>query len=118
RGRREALGRVDPLLHEAGVALALARQLRPAGEQPRRGEQEAVAQVGGVVPVLLEGGVGDLLVVRVVLELARRDRDRREVRVPVGARGQVRARQRGGAGSIERQDGLVQLLQQRGRRPS
>src|SRR2546427_10879269 len=92
---------LDPLLQEAGVALALARHLRPAGEQPYGGEEETIPQVGGVVAVFLERRVGDLLVVRVVLELARRDRDRRPVRVAVRARGQIRVGQRGGARDVE-----------------
>src|ERR1700704_457743 len=61
----------DPLPHVASIAVALARHLRPAGEQPRGGQQQPVAQMGGVVAILLERGVTDLLVVRIVLELAR-----------------------------------------------
>jgi hypothetical protein len=45
---------LDPLLHEAGVALALALHLRPARQQPRRGEEETVRQVSGVVGVFLD----------------------------------------------------------------
>src|SRR5947208_8889889 len=68
--------RVDPVAHEAGVAVALARHLRPAGEQPHGGEQQTIPQVRRVVRVLLERRVRDLLIVRIILELARRDRDR------------------------------------------
>src|SRR5262249_54999337 len=39
------------------------------GEQSDRGEQQAVAQVRGVLAVFFEGRVRDLLVVRVVLDL-------------------------------------------------
>src|SRR5271166_6531001 len=60
----------DPLPHVASVAVALARHLRPAGEQPRGGQQQPVAQMGGIVAILLERGVADLLVVRIVLEFA------------------------------------------------
>src|SRR5882672_8585746 len=104
---------VHPFLHESGVALALARHLRPAREQPRRGEEETIAQVGGVVAVLLERRVRDLLVVRIVLELARGDRDRRHVRGAIGAGLQVRAGQRGRARGVEGENGVVQLRQQR-----
>src|SRR3954471_14010311 len=79
----------DPLLHVASVAVALARHLRPAGEQPRGGQQQPVAQMGGIVAILLEGGVADLLVVRVVLELARGDRETLQQRPAVGAGPQV-----------------------------
>src|SRR5262249_49461936 len=44
---------VDPLLHEARIALALAGHLRPAREQARRHEEEAIAQVRGVLAILL-----------------------------------------------------------------
>src|SRR5271170_2582440 len=60
----------DPLLHVASVAVALTRHLRPAGEQPRGGQQKPVAQMGGIVAVFLERRMADLLVVRIVLELA------------------------------------------------
>ena len=61
---------VDPLLHEPLVALAITGQLRPAGQLSGGGEEQALAQVRRVVAILLEGGVGDLLIVRVVLEFA------------------------------------------------
>src|SRR5262245_35542055 len=53
---------VHPLPHEAGVAIALARHLGPPGQESGRGQEQAIAQVGRVGPVLLEGRVGDLLV--------------------------------------------------------
>src|ERR1700694_2207492 len=62
----------DPLLHVASIAVALARHLRPAGEQPRGGQQQPVAQMGGVVAVLLERRVTALLVVRCVLSAQQR----------------------------------------------
>src|ERR1700675_66346 len=109
---------VDPLLHEAAVAIALARHLRPAREQADRGQEEAIPEVGRVVTVFLEGGMGDLLVVGVVLELAGRDRDRGLVSLAVRAGCQIRVGQGGGAGHVERQNGLVQLLQPRLRCPA
>src|SRR5262245_59283412 len=77
---------VDPGLREAGVALTLARHLRPACEQAGTGEQEPVSQVGRVVGVLLEAGVGDLLIVRIVLEPAGGDGHHLLVGVAIGAR--------------------------------
>src|SRR4029450_2085033 len=85
---------VHPLPHEAGVALTLPRHLRPAREEAGRGEEEPapeggrgggrageepVPEVGRVVRVLLEGGVADLLVVGIVLELARGEGHRAHV---------------------------------------
>ena len=67
--------------------------------------------------VLLERRVRDLLIVRIVLELARRDRDRGLVGLAVGARAQVGVGDRGGARDVVRQDGLVQLGEERLRRP-
>src|SRR2546428_9573996 len=67
---------VDPVLHEAGIAIALARHLRPARQQADRDEEQVIFHMRRVVAVFLEAGMGDLLVVRVVLELARCDRDR------------------------------------------
>src|SRR5215468_3318511 len=75
---------VHPLPREACEALPLARHLRPARDQARRGDEQSVPPVRRVVRVFLEGGMRDLLVVRVVLELAGGQGHRAHVRVPVG----------------------------------
>ena len=63
--------------------------------------------------VLLEARMRDLLVVRVVLEFAGRDGDRREIGLAIRARVQVGAGQRRRARDVEGEDGRVQLLEQR-----
>src|SRR5271169_157721 len=88
---------VDPLLFEAGIAFALAGHLPPAGEQPRRGEQQAVAQMGRVQTVLLEGRNRDLLVVRVVLKAAGAECHGFLISPAVGARFQIGVGDCGGA---------------------
>ena len=75
----------DPLLHEARIAIAFAWHLRPAGELANGGEQQPVSQMGGVIFVLLKSRVGDFLVVRVVLELARDQSDGRHEFPAIGA---------------------------------
>src|SRR5579883_958129 len=86
-----ALSMGDPFLHEAGVALALARHLDPAGEQPRRRQQQAIPQMGRIVRIFLEARDRDLLVVRVVLETAGGERHRLLEGPAVGARFQMAA---------------------------
>src|SRR5215469_14359140 len=61
---------VTPLLHETRITIALAGHLHPSRELPRRCQQQAVAQMGRVVAVLLKAGDRDLLVVRIVLKPA------------------------------------------------
>ena len=65
---------VNPVFLETSIAIALARHLQPAGQQPRRREKQAIAHVGRIVSVLLEGRDRDLLVVRIVLKPASRQR--------------------------------------------
>src|SRR5260370_10780148 len=108
---------VDPVLLETGKTIALARHFYPTCEQPRGGETQSIAQMGRIVGVFLESGNRDLLVVRVVLEPARSERDRGLVSLTVGARLQIGIGERGRARKVERHNGFVQLPQQRVRRP-
>src|SRR4029453_13940476 len=101
---------VHPLPHEAGVALTLPRHLRPAREEAGRGEEEPVPEVGRVVRVLLEGGVADLLVVGIVLELARGEGHRAHVGAAIGS--PVGGGGGGGGGGGEGHDRLVELGEQ------
>ena len=65
-----------------------------------------------VVAVLLEGGVGDFLVVRVVLELAGGDGHGGHVGLAAGAGFQVGVGDGRGARHVERQNRLVEFGQQ------
>src|ERR1700730_19027413 len=104
---------VNPVFLETGVAIALARHFYPASEKACRREQQAIAQVGRVVRVFLEGRDGDLLVVRIVLKAARRQRHGRLIRLAVGSRLQIGVGEGRGAREIERHDRVVEITQQR-----
>ncbi|MGC1888679.1 MAG: hypothetical protein WA709_21740 [Stellaceae bacterium] len=93
---------VNPVFLETGIAIALTRHLHPPREKPRRREQKAVAQLGRIVGVFLEGRDRDLLDVRIVLKAAGCQRDDRLIDLAVGARLQIGIGERRGAREVER----------------
>src|SRR6266404_1353576 len=109
---------VNPALLETGKTITLTRHFYPTCEQSCASKKQSIAQMGRIVGVFLEGGNRDLLVVRIVLEPAGGKRDGGLIGLAVGPALQIGAGERGRAREVERHDGLVQIPQQRVRRPA